>query len=189
MSLQIENGILIKYTDTPGLVNLTLPDEVRIVERKAFDGCAELKTVTGLNVASIGRVWGDHEISRARRDLCLVFPKTDIAREPAYTFKMALCLGFLRHPSFYETTFRSYENYALVQKKWLLKSLISTNCDELLLKALEFYAGKQALGSAQTEELISFAAENGKTLSSAVLINFRHSLFQEKEGVFDEFEL
>lgn len=181
---------MIKYTDEPGLFHVTLPDEITVIERKAFDGCDTVKTVTAMNVISIGRIWGDHEIKGARKDLCLVFPKFDIEHEPAYTFKMALCLGFLKYGNLYTETFSSYENFALVQKKWLLKSLINSNSDEMLLKALEFYKKYDVLSSVLLDEFLSFAIDNDKTLSCAVLINFKHSSFAEKEAdIFDEFEL
>ena len=190
MGFEIEEDTLVRYIDEPGLFSVILPEEIKCVDRKAFDGCDIVKTVTGMNVRSIGKLWGDHEIKGARADLCLVFPEVSIDHEPAYTFKMALCLGFLRYEKLYEKTCSTYENYAIIQKKWLLKSLIRSNSDEMLLKALEFYERKKALSAGDAEDFLSYAIENDKTQSSAVLINFRHSAFsKEKAGVFDEFEL
>lgn len=191
MSLLIDGHTLIKYTDEAGIFSVTLPEDITNVERKAFDGCNCLRCVTGINVRSIGRIWGNHEIKGARRDLCLVFPSMDIAREPAYTFKMALCLGFLRDPALYAETLKCYEKYALIQKNWLLRSLIGTNSDELLYKALDFYREKNVLTRAELEEIyLPCAIETGCTLSSAVIMSLLNDMsVGTAANALDEFEL
>lgn len=188
MSCLIENDTLVKYTDQPGVFHVTLPDNVLNVDRKAFDGCDILKTVTGANVRSIGKIWGDHEIKGARRDLCLIFPNMDIRKDPSYTFKMALCLGFLRAKDLYSAYREHYEAYARVQKNWLLKSLIGANSDELLSKALDYYLVRELLSREELENIyLPFASESENTLSSAVIINTLNEHF--KKNPLDDFDL
>lgn len=46
MGFEIENGLLVKYTDEPGVTDVVIPEGVTEIGRRAFMGCTHMKQVT-----------------------------------------------------------------------------------------------------------------------------------------------
>ena len=46
MGFEIENGVLVKYTDEPGVTDVVIPEGVTEIGRRAFMGCTNMKQVT-----------------------------------------------------------------------------------------------------------------------------------------------
>lgn len=46
MGFQIEDGVLVRYTEEPGITAVTVPDGVRAIGWDAFKGCTSLTSVT-----------------------------------------------------------------------------------------------------------------------------------------------
>lgn len=46
MGFQIEDGVLIKYTEEPGVTEAVIPDSVTQIGNEAFSGCTSLASIT-----------------------------------------------------------------------------------------------------------------------------------------------
>lgn len=46
MAFQIENGVLEKFIEEPGVTEVVIPEDVTIIGLSAFDGCESLISVT-----------------------------------------------------------------------------------------------------------------------------------------------
>ncbi len=55
MGFEIENGVLTKYTEEPGVTEVVIPEGVTSIGAEAFEACGNLTNVTIPDgVASIG---------------------------------------------------------------------------------------------------------------------------------------